>query len=259
MRGLLPPIPREPFDGWGGVVCAPDSGWSGQQVRVLNQLTTQPLAGGHTGTFPLSQGSHPSSQPSAHNMGTQGRSCVIPFATPAAPGPLRRLPRLGVERRLQAAGAGGPSGPIRLLLRHTTGRGSSGSRAGGSGRGGGRPQQQQQRQQSRQRRADGGSAGSAAGGGAAAGCAARGRAGEAGQQRCCMPGRIGGAALMPARSLSAAPLLLSLADLRAWCALPWMTGWPPLQLAFMHFRWEEEAGEPVLYLYEVQIEEAAQV
>ncbi len=32
-----------------------------------------------------------------------------------------------------------------------------------------------------------------------------------------------------------------------------------LQLAFMHFRYEEEAGEPVLYLYEIQIEEQAQV
>ncbi|GAB4821276.1 hypothetical protein N2152v2_008322 [Parachlorella kessleri] len=29
-------------------------------------------------------------------------------------------------------------------------------------------------------------------------------------------------------------------------------------LAFMHFRYEEEAGEPVLYLYEIQIEEQAQ-
>ena len=32
-----------------------------------------------------------------------------------------------------------------------------------------------------------------------------------------------------------------------------------LQLAFLHFRYEEEAGEPVLYLYEIQIVEQAQV
>lgn len=32
-----------------------------------------------------------------------------------------------------------------------------------------------------------------------------------------------------------------------------------VQLAFMHFRFEEESGEPVLYLYEIQIAQQAQV